>query len=87
MPAKSSTVLLAVGLVVGVQLGWWLCRWHDIDRCLDRGGRWRRAAYSASTESGGTTMVQRGPLARARRESSVMSSAFRVSATATYQAS
>jgi len=36
-----SPVLLAIGLSVGVVLGWWLHRFHDIDRCLDHGGRWR----------------------------------------------
>ena len=48
---KRPIVLLAIGLVVAVALGWWLRRQDDIDRCLDHGGRWR---YDHSSCEGAT---------------------------------
>ncbi len=37
--------LLAIGaLLIGMTLGYWFRGWLDVDRCLDRGGRWNYEA-------------------------------------------
>jgi hypothetical protein len=35
---RNATVIIAVSFVTGMIAGWFLARWVEVDRCLDRGG-------------------------------------------------
>ncbi|NNG05108.1 MAG: hypothetical protein HKM95_13565 [Inquilinus sp.] len=41
---KRGIYLFLFGVLVGIALGIWFAGFLEIDRCLDRGGRWDRGS-------------------------------------------